>query len=230
MQLVLSNNRIIAHGENFLFLGGVVINTETGAKYENATIAECEGGCPTDINEVGYEYHAGVFVPCAPFGKGNNNGYFMEVCTTCATPRNSGISIPDTMDKIESSIKRELIWANAAPDSSFAAQTITLASADFAYLLIEARGGSARYVSQSGGTSQYRTVSLPNFITILPLNEGELSATAWCDNLSLLIFARRKITEINGKSVTFGSGYSASNSLVTSDTACIPLNIYGVGL
>ena len=95
MQLVLSNNRIIAHGENFLSMGGVVINTETGAKYENATIAECEGGCPSDIDRVGYEYHAGVFVPCAPFGKGNGNGYFMEVCPDCATPRNSGIPIKD---------------------------------------------------------------------------------------------------------------------------------------
>ena len=73
MQLVLSNNRIIAHGENFLSMGGVVINTETGIKYENATIAECNGDCPSDINEVGYEYHAGVFVPCAPFGVGDGN-------------------------------------------------------------------------------------------------------------------------------------------------------------
>ena len=103
MQLVLSNNRIIAHGENFLSMGGVVINTETGAKYENATIAECNGACPSDINEVGYEYHAGVFVPCAPFGKGNNNGYFMEVCADCATPRNSGIPVRDLKwDKIAS--------------------------------------------------------------------------------------------------------------------------------
>lgn len=94
MQLVLSNNRIIAHGENFLALGGVVINTDTGAKFDNATIAECECA-PSDIGQVGYEYHAGVFVPCAPFGMGNNKGYVMEVCTECATPRNSGIAIKD---------------------------------------------------------------------------------------------------------------------------------------
>jgi hypothetical protein len=90
MQLVLSNNRIIAHGENFLAMGGVVINAETGAKFENATVAECDG-CPSDIDKVGYEYHAGVFVPCAPYGVGNGKGYVMEVCTDCATPRNSGI-------------------------------------------------------------------------------------------------------------------------------------------
>lgn len=102
MQLVLSNNRIIAHGENFLAMGGVVINTVTGAKYENATVAECDG-CPSDIDKVGYEYHGGVFVPCAPYGVGNNNGYFMEVCETCATPRSSGILVKDLkFDKIAS--------------------------------------------------------------------------------------------------------------------------------
>lgn len=93
MQLVLSNNRIIAHGENFLAMGGVVINTETGAKYENATIAECEG-CPSDINEVGYEYHAGVFVPCAPYGK-TDKGNLLLACNECATPRRSDISKSD---------------------------------------------------------------------------------------------------------------------------------------
>lgn len=94
MQLVLSGNRIIAHGENFLSMGGVVINTENGKKFDNCTIAEC-GNCPSDIDQVGYEYHGGIFVPCAPYGKGNNNGNFMEVCEPCVTPRNSGLSIQD---------------------------------------------------------------------------------------------------------------------------------------
>lgn len=97
MQLVLSNNRVIAHGENFIAMGGTVINTVTGAKYENATVAECEG-CPSDIDSVGYEYHAGQFIPCAPYGNGDNNGYFMEVCKGCATPRNSGIKIQEYKD------------------------------------------------------------------------------------------------------------------------------------
>lgn len=72
MQLVLSNNRVIAHGENFLTMGSVVINTETGERYERATVAECDN-CPSDIDTVGYEYHAGTFVPCAPYGIGDGN-------------------------------------------------------------------------------------------------------------------------------------------------------------
>ena len=51
MQLVLINNRIVAHGDGFIALGGIVINTETGKKYEHATIAECSG-CPSDIDTV----------------------------------------------------------------------------------------------------------------------------------------------------------------------------------
>lgn len=118
MQLVLSKNRIIAHGENFLSMGGVVINTETGAKYENATVAECEG-CPSDIDKVGYEYHAGVFVPCAPFGVGNNNGYFMEVCKDCATPRNSGLPIKDIKWSTVGSVSCFIDTTTAAVDKAF---------------------------------------------------------------------------------------------------------------
>lgn len=92
MQLVLSGNRIIAHGENFLPMGGTVINTETGKTYQNATVAECEG-CPSDIDEVGYEYHAGAFVPCAPYGKGN--GTLLVACEECASPKNSGVKLHD---------------------------------------------------------------------------------------------------------------------------------------
>lgn len=94
MQLVLSNNRVIAHGENFLALGGVVINTETGAKHENATIAECDS-CPSDIGEVGYEYHAGVFVPCAPYGK-TEDGYIMVSCE-CGTPKKSLVLLSELL-------------------------------------------------------------------------------------------------------------------------------------
>ncbi len=163
MQLVLSNNRVIAHGENFLALGGVVINTETGAKYENATIAECDG-CPSDIDKVGYKYHAGAFVPCAPFaGNGNNNGFFMEVCEDCATPRNSGIPIKGGLklenmaDSVKTKINHNsitLLWTNASPTSAFNDQTITLSTTNYDFYLIEAlstpnvaNGAPARFLS-----------------------------------------------------------------------------------
>ena len=93
MQLVLSNNRVLAHGENFISMGGTVINTETNKVYQNATVAECDG-CPSDIDTVGYEYHAGEFVPCAPYGKGNGN--IAVVCNNdCKAIKDSGIPLAE---------------------------------------------------------------------------------------------------------------------------------------
>lgn len=92
-QLVLSGNRIIAHGEDcFLSMGGTVICPDTEKVYQNATLAVCEGGIPADIDEVGYEYHAGEFVPCAPFGK-ETEGTVPVLCNECKTIRDSGISV-----------------------------------------------------------------------------------------------------------------------------------------
>lgn len=236
MQLVLSNNRIIAHGENFLAMGGVVINTETGAKYENATIAECEG-CPSDIDEVGYEYHAGVFVPCAPFGTGNNNGYFMEVCTDCATPRNSGIPIKggikyenlDVDDIIKNGLGKtdiNLLWSAADIYSSFAAQTITLASGDYEFLIIHGIGQYLSYNSKIGS----------NICSIVHKDGGYfggtyglISDTGYSQTPTPILRSWRQVTP-NGASVTFGSGYGGGISSAFSESAeyCKPLKIYGV--
>ena len=153
MQLVLSNNRIVAHGENFLSMGGVVINTETGAKYENATIAECDG-CPADIDKVGYEYRAGVFVPCAPYGVGNNNGYFMEVCESCATPRSSGIPIKNGL-KLENldlnSVQiavYPIVWENSNP-SRFSEASISVERTSYVSFIVEFADGSGLTLSSA---------------------------------------------------------------------------------
>lgn len=133
MQLVLSNNRILAHGENFFYMGGgVVINTETGTKYENATVAECSD-CPSDIDAVGYEYHAGRFVPCAPFGVGTGN--VAVYCDDCKTPRDSGIHISDVAKKTT------LLWENASPSSKFDASTVYLSSDNFDFVIVEFYNG-----------------------------------------------------------------------------------------
>lgn len=96
MQLVLSRNRVIAYGENFIAMGGTVVCNETGKAYANATITECDK-IPCDIDTVGYEYHNGVFVPCAPYGTDNGEGYIMVACRECATPKNSGRALDDIL-------------------------------------------------------------------------------------------------------------------------------------
>ena len=99
-QIVVSGNRILGHGTDcFLSMGGVVICPESGKVYQNATVVNIEGGLPADIDSVGYEYHAGEFVPCAPYGKGKGN--VAVVCNNdCKSIKDSGINI-DSVAKIE---------------------------------------------------------------------------------------------------------------------------------
>lgn len=213
MQLVLCNNRIVAHGENFLAMGGVVINTETRAKYENATVAECEG-CPSDINEVGYEYHAGTFVPCAPYGKGNNNGFFMEVCETCATPRSSGIPIKKGLktENFHESVTAAalggvnflLMWENPNPMSNFPSCTIPITETAFFFIVEYVNGQSlvlGNFYGADGGINQ-------------PFDEQSRAH-------------RTVIRDVNG--ITFGDGYYYNGVDVTpslNNNMVIPAKIY----
>ena len=63
-QIVTLGNKVVAHGEDcFLSMGGTVICKNTGRSFVNATVTNCSCEIPSDIDKVGYEYHAGAFVP-----------------------------------------------------------------------------------------------------------------------------------------------------------------------
>lgn len=63
-QLVVLGNLVVAHGaEGFFYLGDAVIDTNGVEIFDGASIVECTAEIPEDIDEVGYEYHAGKFVP-----------------------------------------------------------------------------------------------------------------------------------------------------------------------
>ena len=234
MQLVLSKNRIIAHGENFLAMGGVVVNTETGDKYDNATIAECDGGCPSDINEVGYEYHAGVFVPCAPYGKGNNNGYFMEVCKGCATPKNSGIPIKEgiTLENLSPDVNAaslgganiDLLWENTSTNAAFKTQKVALPLEGYDFLLIE-------HTTTKSASGSYRVFSQTLISATSP---NVLSGHVWSEStrtypekytFRLVSFSDTEVNFRNAATITPDG--TVSNEV---NTVCIPTKIYGVKL
>lgn len=240
MQLVLSNNRIIAHGENFLAMGGVVINTETGAKYENATIAECEG-CPSDIDKVGYEYHAGVFVPCAPFGTGNNNGFFMEVCEDCATPRNSGIPIKKGIGlaNLASDVTAHalggatftLLWSNASPSSAFASQSVSISKlGNYSFVVICFYAFGRSNCDTIGGTCSaiFKTENMLTSLGGVNANSGGAVAfTQEIDGGYQTIIARG--VHMMSNKIFFGNGnYLGNGSLNTSNSYMVPYKIYGV--
>ena len=145
MQLVLRNNRIIDYGEGFVAANnGVVTNSSTGKSYSNATVAECEN-YPSDIGSTGYEYHAGVFVPCAPYGTGDNSGYFMEVSASCAVPRNSGLLI------------RDIKWSKAASCVFNVAETLNEVNTTYTFPLsndVLSEYSAFRFVIKAGSYFQ----------------------------------------------------------------------------
>lgn len=90
-QLVISGNRVLAHGEGFVSMeNDTVLSTKTGTVYQNAAVAECEA-LPADIDTVGYEYHTGVFVPAAPFGAGSSGT--LLISGGCSVPQSSTVEI-----------------------------------------------------------------------------------------------------------------------------------------
>ena len=92
-QIVVSGNRVLAHGEDcFNAFGNGVFCSKTGRTFENATAVNVEN-IPADIDSVGYEYHAGTFVPCAPFS-GIGNGNLAVLCEgACRAIKDSGVSL-----------------------------------------------------------------------------------------------------------------------------------------
>ena len=99
-QLVVKGNRILSYGEDcFIAVNGNVICTNENKVYENATVVECDN-IPSDIDSVGYEYHSGAFVPCAPFGKGTGN--VAVLCDeNCKSIKDSGIPFSQIGEIIE---------------------------------------------------------------------------------------------------------------------------------
>ena len=93
-QLVLIGNRVIAYGEDcYVVTSEGVKDMTTEKTYSSATVAEYTVDLPSDIDIVGYEYHAGEFVPCAPYGKGT--GTIPVLCDDCKTLLDSGLTFDD---------------------------------------------------------------------------------------------------------------------------------------
>lgn len=219
MQLVLSNNRVIAHGENFIAMGSVVINTASGKKYENATVVECEN-CPSDINETGYEYHAGVFKPCAPYGMGNNNGCFMEVCADCATPRKSGIPIKGGLKlenlhpEVVAYFNSEVLWENASPTSEFVRQTLNLDLTKYARIKV--------VLKESSGTETYRVceLTLKDAFFSLISTGGRSNIVSYPDLMA------SRLCKFTDAGITFENAYEVGVS-DAKNNLCVPYKIIG---
>lgn len=128
-QIVTIGNRVVAHGEDcFLSMGGTVICDETGKAYPNATVTEVDA-IPADVDTVGYEYHAGQFIPCAPYGKGTGN--LAVFCDgDCKSLKDSGLHMTDLLAPATAALFG--LGADAVPDDVFNAVKTALNNHDVA--------------------------------------------------------------------------------------------------
>lgn len=221
-QLVVSGNRILSYGEDcFLSMGGTVICPETSKVFQNATVVNCDY-LPSDIDTVGYEYHAGEFVPCAPFGVGSGN--VAVVCgEDCKTIKDSGIPL-------ESLTSIKLLWENASPGSTFAAQTVSLVSGDpfdttnneYKFLICETSKGC--FIISSSSASKASIEYIDNTLSSFKMHS--LTATTTYEYISSLKEYWLAINFSYGREYTASPDYGVSVS--NNATTIIPLRIYGV--
>lgn len=156
MQLVLKGNRVLAHGENFVAMGGTVVNTVTNKAYQNATIAECTS-CPSDIDEVGYEYHAGTFVPCAPYGKGGGN--IAVVCNEdCKSVKDSGVSSDNLSNVMSNGLTLSFLPSIDLPSSMY--YTAIAFGKGLIIVIGNYDSTNKDYISRDGGET-WEAITLP---------------------------------------------------------------------
>ena len=218
-QLVVSGNRVLAYGDScFLSTGGTVVCTVTGRVFQNATVVNDCGPLPSDIDSVGYEYHSGAFVPCAPYGEDNGNGKVMVACEECASPKTT----PYTIDHCV----WERVWVNDAPAEKFAGQTLTidgLKGRQFVKIrcLIES---SDKY-------TPHNHEHIEEFLT----EEGRetLGYTSHLHSVDGIWYSRQREVTINptAKTITFGDArYQHNGSSVTDNGSMIPLEIWVISV
>ena len=157
-QLVLRGNRVLSHGEDcFLCAGGAVICPETGRTFENATVVNHPGEIPSDIDEVGYEYHAGAFVPCAPFGKGGGN--IAVVCNEdCKSIKDSGVSSANLSNVMNNGVTLSFLPSINLPNA--VGTSSSFATGGGKIVVLGYNVGNEDYISSDGGET-WKKVTLP---------------------------------------------------------------------
>lgn len=161
-QLVVSGNRILSYGEDcFLSMGGTVICPETSKVFQNATVVDC-GYFPSDIDTVGYEYHAGVFVPCAPYGVGGGN--VAVVCNEdCKSLKDSGWNLGNFSKRTVLTYTGSGTWGSSNPNAYIFEKV-----PDFIHI----------YAAQSVGNSASDTQGILSQLFFAPMKECAKYSTA----------------------------------------------------
>ena len=157
-QLVLSGNRIIAHGEDcFLSMGGTVICTKSGRKFDNATVTNTTSAIPADIDEVGYEYRAGEFIPCAPFGRATG-GTIPLLCDDCKTMKDSGVRGENLSSVMNNGLTLSFLPSIDLPETVGSSSDIVTGQGKI--IILGSTSYQNNYLSKDGGET-WETITLP---------------------------------------------------------------------
>lgn len=149
-----------------------------------------------------------VTIPSAPLSDDNPQplGTATPGTSTNVSRADHVHAMPSASD-VGAMSKWTLLWTNASPSSSFAAQTVQLNLSGYDMV----------------GVFGYNDVNDGGVMAFAPV--GESSALFFMYN-----YRQRRYFAVSSAGVQFGSGYSGAlnNSLSVSNTAAIPYYIYGI--
>lgn len=122
-------------------------------------------------------------------------------------------SLPDTQGVINAEYMK-LLWENPNTTQAFAAQTITLNSADYDFLLV---------------LYNY-AISIPNVLSVIAPKGNNIYLTSATSQTSGAAALDRVITYVSDTSLSVDNGYYCigSNARAMNNTSNIPLAIYGI--
>lgn len=203
-QLVLFKNRVVAYGSDcFLAMGDTVICTETGRRFEHATIATTTAPPPCDLALTAYEYDGANFRICEPFGK-TDGGYIVAACDDCRTPRQT--TIPTAKVK-------ELVETYATIDVTYPSGSVCTLKKDAITLTAERVAGFERFNVATAGVW---TITISNG-TKTQTKTVDITKRWQYEAVTISYFAATiKVTYPAGSTLTCSDGTTTLNATNTS--------------
>lgn len=126
------------------------------------------------------------------------------------------MSIDKALQQLFAMAHKELVWENASPNSSFAAQTLTLDLSGSRFVIVE---------TKASNSNDFRHIKVIR-----------IGTTTYLDTLinvaaNSTVYARTRSCTVNADGVEFGSAYNrqiTSTGTTQNDAFAIPIRIYTI--
>lgn len=186
---------------------GHEIENSAGTKLSQRDVLQFNNGLEATDDAQGAKTKVGMNLPIVPRATWDAMTE-QEQTAYKASHYRFGVELPDTSGVINAEYMK-LLWENTNTTQAFAAQTITLNSADYDFLLVITESDTSGRVSNS---------------LIAPKGSNLFLTTAtYASNVAVSL--RRVLTRVSDTSFSVGD---AKNQNTTDNTVCIPVAIYGI--